>query len=220
MIIRAWVVAGVALLAAACASSGVDRTDSLMKSLDSLATASSTARADVEKVTATLKGFSAAAATDPRGALKQYQGEVGKVAGSRSAVSSAGTSVRQAMDAHFAAWEKDANQMSNSDIREASMKRRDEARETMSALEPKIAESAKMFDSYISNLRDIEKLLGTDLSAGGIEAASSAMEKATDQAEDVAEALQKVEESANELRSKLGVPASPKPNEPAKDAPK
>ena len=217
MSIRAWVVAGVAILATACASSGVDRTDSLMKSLDGLATASSTARADVEKVTATLKGFSEAAATDPRGALKQYQAEVGKVAGSRSAVSSAGTSVRQAMDAHFAAWEKDANQMSNSDIREASMKRRDEARETMGALEPKIAESAKMFDSYISNLRDIEKLLGTDLSAGGVEAASSAMGKAADQAEDVAEALQKVEESANELRTKLGVPASPKPNEPAKE---
>jgi chromosome segregation ATPase len=217
MSIRAWVVAGVAVLAAACASSGVDRTDSLMKSLDGLANASSTARADVEKVTATLKGFSEAAATDPRGALRQYQAEVGKVAGSRASVASAGTSVRKSMDAHFAAWEKDANAMTNSDIREASMKRRDEARETMSALEPKIAEAGKMFDSYISNLRDIEKLLGTDLSSGGIESASSAMSKATDQAEDVTEALQKVEESANELRSKLGVPASPQPGEPAKE---
>ena len=217
MSIRAWVVAGVAILAAACASSGVDRTDSLMKSLDGLSRATATARADVENVTATLKGFSEAASTDPRGVLRQYQAQVDKVAGSRAAVSSSGTSVRKAMDAHFAAWEKDANQMSNADIREASMKRRDEARETMSALEPKIAEASKLFDSYISNLRDIEKLLGTDLSAGGVEAASSAMGKAADQAEDVAEALQTVEESANELRNKLGVPASPAPNEPAKD---
>jgi hypothetical protein len=217
---RGWVVAGVAFLAVACASSGVDRTDSLMKGLDNLAKASSTAREDIGKVTGTLKALTDGAGNDPRGAFRQYQAEVGKVAASRAAVSSAGASVRQSMDAHFTAWEKDANQMSNADIREASMKRRDAARETMSSLEPKIAEAGKTFDAYVSNLRDIEKFLGADLSAGGVSAASSAISTATDQAEDVTEALQKVEETVSELRNKLAVPASPKPGEPAKDAPK
>ncbi len=210
MSVRPWVVAVVALVAAACASkSGVSRTDDLMNALDSLKQSSATARADIDKVDGTLKTIEKGGIKDPRGLFAQFQAEVGKVSDSKASVESGGASVRTAMDAHFAAWEKDANEMQNAEIRAASMKRRDEARNTMSTLEPSIAKAKKVYDSYVGTLRDIEKFLAADLSPGGVEAAEDSIEKATDDGEDVQEALEKLEELVTETRNTLGVPATP-----------
>jgi DUF2959 family protein len=210
MSVRTWLIAGVAIVAVSCASSGVSRTDSLMKSLDNLVSTSATARTDIDKVTGTLKSFAEGGGADPRALFNQYSAEVGKVAGSRAAMSSAGSSVRQAMDAHFAAWEKDANAMQNPEIREASMKRRDEARSKMGAVEPALAKAGSAFDAYVANLKDIEKLLATDLSPGGISAASGLIQKASDEAGGVQSSLQAIESTANELISALSVPTAPK----------
>jgi hypothetical protein len=89
------------------------------------------------------------------------------------------------------------------------MKRRDEARNTMSTLEPSIAKAKQVYDSYVGTLRDIEKFLAADLSPGGVEAAEDSIEKANDNGEDVQEALQKLEELVTETRNTLGVPATP-----------
>ena len=210
MSFRPLAVAFVALVAAACASkSGVSRTDELMSALDSLHKASATARADIDKVAGTLKTIEKGGIKDPRGLFTQFQAEVGRVADSKASVESAGGSVRKAMDDHFSAWEKDANEMQNADIRAASMKRRDEARNTMSTLEPSIAKAKQVYDSYVGTLRDIEKFLAADLSPGGVEAAEDSIEKANDNGEDVQEALQKLEELVTETRNTLGVPATP-----------
>ena len=214
MSVRPWVVAFVAVVAAACASkSGVSRTDELMNALDSLNKASATARGDIDKIAATLKKIEGGDVKDPRGLFTQYQTELSKVASSKQSVESSGAAVRKAMDDHFSAWEKDANEMQNADIRAASMKRRDEARSTMSSLEPSIAKAKTVYDSYVGNLRDIEKFLAADLSAGGVEAAEDSIEEATDEGEDVQEALTKLEELVTETRNTLGVPATPVPEE-------
>jgi tetrahydromethanopterin S-methyltransferase subunit B len=207
---RPWVVAFVALVAAACASkSGVSRTDDLMNALDNLNKSSVTARADIDKVAGTLKTIEKGGIKDPRGLFAQFQAEVGKVAGSKAAVESGGASVRSAMDAHFAAWEKDANEMQNAEIRAASMKRRDEARKTMSSLEPSISKAKTVYDGYVATLNDIEKFLAADLSPGGVSAAEDSIEKATDDGENVQEALEKLEELVTETRNAMAVPATP-----------
>src|SRR5262245_27565638 len=137
MSVRAWLLACVAIVAVGCASnSGVSRTDSLMTSLDGLIKTSATARADIDKLTGTLKSFADGGGSDPRALFNQYSATVGVVAGAKGSLSSAGSSVRKAMDAHFVAWEQEANQMQNPEIRAASMKRREEARNSMSEMEP------------------------------------------------------------------------------------
>ena len=221
MRVRAWLVACVAIVAVGCASSdgGVGRTDSLMASLDNLVKSSATARGDIDALTGSLKKFAEGGGSDPRGLYTQYSAQVGKVAGAKESMSSAADSVRQAMDAHFAAWEQEANQMTNPDIRAASMKRRDEARSKMSAVEPARTKASAAFDAYVANLRDIEKLLGSDLSAGGIKAAEDLVDKAIDESGQVKEGLEKVEATAGEIMKGLSVQASPPPEgtPPAKE---
>ena len=211
MSFRAWLL-GFAVVAVGCASnSGVSRTDNLMSSLDSLTKSSATARADIDTLAGTLKSIMGGGGGDPRGAFTKYQGDVGKVASSKAAVESAGGSVRQAMDAHFAAWEKEANEMQNPDIRAASMKRRDDARKALSGLEPSLTKAKATFDSFVGNLRDIEKLLGSDLSANGVKAAEDTIEKAADEGGEVKESLEKLEALVAEMQKALSVPPTPPP---------
>lgn len=215
MSFRAWMLAGVAIVAIGCADkSGVSRTDSLMTSLETLSKTSATARTDIDSLTTTLKGFAEGGGSDPRALFTKLSGDVGKVTGAKGSLASSGSSVRQAMDAHFAAWEQEANQMSNPDIRAASMKRREEAREKMSAVQPALEKASSSFDKYLGNLKDIEKLLGSDLSAGGIKAAEDMIDKAIDESATVQEGLQKIEEAAGEIMKVLAVQKSPTPENP------
>lgn len=214
MSFRSWLLGSVAIVAVSCASSGVSRTDNLMNSLDSLSKASTTARASIDQLAGTMKSIMGGAGGDPRGAFAKYQADVNSVAGAKSSVESAGASVRKAMDAHFAAWEKDANEMQNPDIRAASMKRRDEARTALSGLEPALTKAKATYDSFIGNLRDIEKLLGADLSANGVSAAESTIEKAADESKDVKESLEKLEELVGGMQKALSVPQTPTPETP------
>jgi hypothetical protein len=200
-----------AALAAGCASSGVSRTDAMMSRLDELAKASADARTEIDKVTATMNAISEGGGADPRKDYEKFRGEVGAVASAHSRCESAGAGVRSAMESHFAAWEAEARQMKNEEIRAASLKRRDDARAKMSAIEPALAHLKTTFDSYLSNLRDIEKLLGADLSPGGVSAASKTIGNATDEGVRTKKGLQALEDGANRIREDLAVRAPPPP---------
>lgn len=200
-----------AALAAGCASTGVSRTDAMMGRLEELAKASADARAEIDKISATMNAISEGGGKDPRKDFEKFRGEVGAVASAHSRCESAGASVRSAMEAHFAAWEQDARQMKNEEIRAASMKRRDDARAKMGSIEPALAHLKTTFDSYLSNLRDIEKLLGADLSPGGVSAASKTMGNAVDEGVRTQKGLQALEDAANRIREDLAVRAAPTP---------
>ena len=204
-----------AALAAGCQSTGVNRTDSMMSKLEELAKASEAARTEIDKVTATMNAISDGGGKDPRKDYEKFRGEVGAVASAHSRCESAGAGVRSAMESHFNAWEQEAKQMKNEEIRNASLKRRDDARAKMGSIEPALAHLKTTFDSYLSNLRDIEKLLGADLSPGGISAASKTISNATDEGVRTKKGLQALEDGANRIREELAVKASPPPEQPA-----
>jgi hypothetical protein len=208
-----------AALAAGCASSGVSRTDSMMSRLEELSRVAAAARTDIDKVTATLDALVEGKGADPRPLYEQLRGEIGAVASSRANVDSAGQSCRSAMESYFQSWEREANAMQNADIRASSMKRRDDARAKMSAIEPAIAQGKATYDAYVSNLRDIEKLLGADLSPGGIDAASKIIGQSNDEAERTKKSLQALEDAATRIREDLAVRAPPPPAPPAEAPP-
>ena len=205
---RAWTLVGIlcgAAIAAGCAGTGVSRTDAMMDRLEEVGRISASARADIDRASSTLTSIVDGGGADPRPKFEQFRGELGAVSSARAGVDSAGAAFRSAMEAHFAAWERDANAMQNPEIRAASMKRRDEARAKMGSLEPALAEVASTFDPYLSNLRDIEKLLGADLSPGGVSAAAKTVRKATDEAVRTKRALQALEDAAGRIREELSV---------------
>ena len=192
----------------------------MMSRFEELARVSAAARTDIDKVTATLDAIVEGKGTDPRPLYERLRGEIGAVASGRSNVESAGQSCRSAMESYFQSWEREANAMQNPDIRASSMKRRDDARAKMSAIEPAIAQGKSTYDSYVSNLRDIEKLLGADLSPGGIDAAGKIIGQSNDEGSRTKKALQALEDASTRIREDLAVRAPQSPAAtPAAEAP-
>jgi hypothetical protein len=110
-----------------------------------------------------------------------------------------------AVDAHFAAWEQDANSMQNAAIRDAALRRRDEARTRTGALDPVSSKVATSFDAYVADLTDIEKLLAVDLSPGGVSAATRSVRNVSTEASQVKAALKELESTVSEVRETLAV---------------
>ena len=89
------------------------------------------------------------------------------------------------------------------------MERRATAQNRMGSVHPGIENAGKEFDSLVSDLNDIEKLLSADLSPGGIAAAAPTITKATEKAAGTKGALQKLQEVCAEVRDALAVREAP-----------
>jgi outer membrane murein-binding lipoprotein Lpp len=202
-------VAVVSLVGAGCASKGEDKTDALMDSVQGLEASLSAASTEVDKATSAMNALVSSDGSDPKPLMERYRAGVSGVTSSRKSVKSSGESLRQAIEQHFANWEKEANEIQNPEIRGSMMERRTAAQNRMGSVHPKIENAGKEFDSLVSDLKDIESLLEADLSPGGITAAGPTIQKATEKAVRTKDALKELETVCVEVRENLAVREAP-----------
>jgi hypothetical protein len=106
---------------------------------------------------------------------------------------------------YFARWDKEAAQIQNEDIRSRSETRRNEVAAHFNRISEQYDAAKTAFRPFMSDLRDVQKFLSTDLTAGGLAAIKDTAAKATKDAVPVKESLGKL---SDEFRS-LGLSMSP-----------
>jgi len=106
---------------------------------------------------------------------------------------------------YFANWDKESAQIQNEDIRGRSETRRNEVASRFDRISAQYDETRAAFQPFMSDLRDVQKFLSTDLTAGGLSAIKDTAAKATQDAAPVKEALGRL---SDEFKS-LGLSMSP-----------
>jgi chorismate synthase len=106
---------------------------------------------------------------------------------------------------YFARWEKEAATIQNEDVRAQSAARKAEVSSALDNVKRLYAETQTTFRPFMSDLRDIQKYLGTDLTTGGVAAMRNTTTKATANAAKVKESVKSL---ATEFR-KLGASMAP-----------
>jgi hypothetical protein len=116
----------------------------------------------------------------------------------RDLASEAGEMKAQGAD-YFAKWDKESAQIQNEDIRNRSETRRSEVALRFDRMSEQYAEAKMAFRPFLSDLRDVQKFLSTDLTAGGLAAIKDTAAKATKDAVPVKASLVKLSDEFKSL---------------------
>ena len=107
--------------------------------------------------------------------------------------------------AYFEGWDKEIATMHNEDIRNRSEARRNEVAERFARISEQYNDARVAFQPYMSDLRDVEKSLSTDLTSGGVSAITEVAGKTTKDAAPLKETMARLSEQFKDL----GIAMSP-----------
>ena len=79
---------------------------------------------------------------------------------------------------YFDDWQKTVNGINNESMRKKSQKRLDSVKTSYHKVLAAMTEAAEKFKPFLSDLNDIQKVLATDVTAGGVKAADSTIKSA------------------------------------------
>jgi len=112
--------------------------------------------------------------------------------------------------AYFANWDKETAKIQNEDIRYRSEARENEVAARFGRISRQYNAAKTAFEPFMSDLRDVQKFLSTDLTAGGLAAIKDVTAKATMDAVPLKESLAKLSAEF----TGLGVSMSPNSGAP------
>ena len=136
-----------------------------------------------------LELVSASATTDPRKAFEQYSKNVASLESAANKARKCSQEVKDQGKAYFAQWEKQLAEVQNPDIRTLAVERKAKLQETFESIR-KVAEPLKaQFDPWMSDLKDLQKYLGNDLTIAGVDAAKGLFAKTTAEGREVQKSM-------------------------------
>lgn len=115
---------------------------------------------------------------DLRKQFKAFNASVNDLGSTAKDIVSNAEEMKSQGAAYFAKWDEEAAKMRNEDIRNRSEDRRNEVASRFGRISQHYDETKTAFEPFLSDLRDVQRFLATDLTAGGLSAIKDVAAKA------------------------------------------
>ncbi len=135
---------------------------------------------------------------------KAFTTAVADLQSSVDKANSAVDKVKKNGDQYFVAWDQKIAAIQNQDVKNASTERKADIMKEFEGIKTSYADLQTTFKPFMSNIKDVETALGTDLTPGGISAIKSPAKDATKQGESLKDTLDKISGQFRDVASKLG----------------
>ena len=159
----------------------------------------------IDKSLASLNNLVSNPNPDLRKQFKAFKASVNDLDSTAKDIASEAEEMKSQGEAYFAKWDKEAAKMRNEDIRNRSEARKNEVASRFGRISQQYDETENAFQPFMSDLRDVQRFLATDLTAGGLAAIRDVAAKANRDAMPVKASLGNLSE---EFKG-LGVSMSP-----------
>jgi hypothetical protein len=131
-------------------------------------------------IDATMKSLGDIASTatsNPRPAFEQYSKDVSNLESSAEKIKKRAASMKEQGQAYFKQWEMQLAQVSNPEIRSLAETRKAKLQQTFESIRQFSEPLKAQFEPWMSNLKDLQKYLGNDLTVEGVDAAKDLFTK-------------------------------------------
>jgi Protein of unknown function (DUF2959) len=166
-------------------------------------------------IDATLKSLGQIAATansDPRPAFTQYSKDISNLESAAQKVRSRAQTMRESGDAYFKQWEAEAASVKNPEIRDVAEKRKAKLQEAFKKINARTEPLKAQYEPWMSNLKDLQKLLHNDLTVEGVGAAGSLIGKSANEGAEVHKSIDALVAELNTIAATLtAAKVPPKP---------
>ncbi|MHB8523890.1 MAG: DUF2959 family protein [Limisphaerales bacterium] len=184
---------------AGCASTGNDKAASTARSLAESSSMIVKGNTLIDQTLASLNDLVSNSNPDLRKQFKTFNSSVKDLGSTARDVSSKAAEMKSQGAAYFAMWDQETAKMQNEDIRNRSEARKDAVASRFARISQQYDETQTAFQPFMSDLHDVQKFLGTDLTAGGLAAIKEVAANATRDAMPLKESLRKLSDQFTSL---------------------
>jgi hypothetical protein len=183
-------VAGAALVFSGCGSTkGYKQADKTGAGIASFRDEIGKGKEAIDTTMKALSDIATTATTDPRKAYDQYTKAVANLDSTANKIRSRAQSMQEKGQAYFTQWEAELAQVANPEIRALAEQRKAKLRESFDNVKKYTEPLKAQFDPWMSNLKDLDKYLGNDLTIAGVEAAKPLFTKTQEEGIEVQKSM-------------------------------
>ena len=124
--------------------------------------------------------------------FKAFSGQLADLVTEGKDIMAARHSLADNGKAFFAKWDEQLAQIQNEDIKARSQSRKAEVAQKLADIKRSYAEAEVAFKPFLSDLKDVQKYLSVDLTAGGVAAMKDSAAKASKEAGPLKDSIGKV----------------------------
>jgi hypothetical protein len=164
----------------------------------------------VDATMSSLDQIAATANSNPRQAYEGFSRSLADLDSAATKAKKRGDDMRAQGQAYFKQWETQLGEMSNPEIRALAQQQQTKLRQSFDSIRKYTEPLKAQFDPWLSDLKDLQKFLGTDLSISGIDAAKNLFTKTRTEGLEVQKSLDGLIGELNTVSATL-TPANVKP---------
>jgi hypothetical protein len=149
--------------------------------------------------------------TDPRKPYKQFRKTVTRLEDADARAKRRAEDMRAEGRIFFEQWQQEIAALQNAELQQLAQDRKSTLEQTFRNISRVTVEAKDQFRPWMTNIKDLERFLGSDLTAGGIAASRQLIEQTRASADKVTQALQTLIDELNSLDAAM-TPPREKPN--------
>lgn len=162
-----------------------------------------TIKKEVDSTMAALDKIVTTAATDPRKAFQDFDKALPRIDDAAKKAKKRGEDIKARGQAYFQAWEKELASVNNAEIRKLAEERKVKLQGTFGSIRTSMEPVRDQFNTWLADLKDLQKYLSNDLTIGGIDAAKGLIGKAKTEGQGVQQSMDKVIAELNTIVATL-----------------
>jgi hypothetical protein len=178
---RIWrLVTGVALAVAAagCASTGVDRAETATASLKDLKKEALTMRAQIDKTLASLNALQGA--DDLKESFNEFAGQVDDVGSEADTMNDQADDMKSRLDEYVKKWQEEMAQVTDPSLKAISEQRQAAVKTRIGEIQARQQAAAAAYKAFYGDLTGLRSFLSNDLTPDGVIGAAPTIKKAND----------------------------------------
>jgi hypothetical protein len=148
-------------------------------------------RKQIDQTLTSLRDVMSAGPEQLRPAFTKYSKDVDRLRADAEQTTKRSRNMKAKRNDYLDAWEKEKNQVQDPELRRLGESRRSDVRSNLDRMVESLTVATETFDPLLSNLGDVQKTLGNDLTATGqaLVANTAVVQGATDKGARVAESI-------------------------------
>ena len=143
------------------------------------------------------------AATDPRKAFKEFDKAVPRTDDAAKKAKKRAEDMRERGQAYFKEWERELAGVNNPEIRKLAEERKAKLQTTFDSIKGFMEPARDQFNTWLADLKDLQKYLSNDLTIAGVDAAKGLIGKAKTEGQGVQQSMDKVIAELNTIVATL-----------------
>jgi chromosome segregation ATPase len=194
---------GTAAFLGGCATTGMDRSVKASNSIKDVDSEIRKMIVQIDVTAASLDSLVAPGQTELRKPFNTYSDNLGKLESEGKRVNKRVEEMKARNNEYFSEWEKQGDSFTNPEMRGLSAERRTKLAEIYARV-PEAASGVKgNYQAYLTDLKEIQKYLSTDLTPKGVESINPIAKKSVQDLDLLKQSLQPVIAALDEIKAEL-----------------